>query len=100
MDLVTTPSDPLAVLRSRSYLVLLVLAAIIGVVVSAAAYFFLALVSKLQGWIFTSLPSGLGFHSAPAWWPICRWHWPGCWSGLPSGTCLARVVTRRLTDSS
>jgi H+/Cl- antiporter ClcA len=68
--LVTTPSDPLALLRSRSYLVLLVLAAIIGVVVSAVAYFFLALVSKLQGWIFTSLPSGLGFHSEPPWWPI------------------------------
>src|SRR5271155_1952744 len=68
--LLTTPSDPLALLRSRSYLVLLVLAAIIGVIVSAVAYFFLALVSKLQGWIFTSLPSGLGFHSEPAWWPI------------------------------
>jgi H+/Cl- antiporter ClcA len=50
--------------------VLLVLAAIIGVIVSAVAYFFLALISKLQGWIFTSLPSGLGFHSEPIWWPI------------------------------
>jgi hypothetical protein len=51
---VTTPSDPLALLRSRSYVALLVLAAIIGVPVSAAAAnFFLALVSKMQGWIFT-----------------------------------------------
>ncbi len=66
----TTPPDPLAMLRSKSYLVLLVLAAIIGVPVSAAAYFFLALVSKLQGWIFTSLPKGLGFHAEPLWWPI------------------------------
>ena len=66
----TTPSDPLALLRSRSYLALLVLAAIIGVPVSAAAYFFLALVSKLQGWIFTDLPHGLGFGSEPLWWPI------------------------------
>jgi hypothetical protein len=49
---VTTPSDPLALMRSRSYVALLVLAAIIGVPVSAA-YFFLALVSKMQGWIFT-----------------------------------------------
>jgi H+/Cl- antiporter ClcA len=49
---------------------LLVLAAIIGVPVSAAAYFFLALVSKLQGWIFTELPKGLGFHGEPLWWPI------------------------------
>jgi H+/Cl- antiporter ClcA len=68
--LVTTPSDPLALLRSRSYVALLVLAAIIGVPVSAAAYFFLALVAKLQGWIFTDLPKGLGFHGEPLWWPI------------------------------
>ena len=66
----TTPSDPLALLRSRSYVALLVLAAIIGVPISAAAYFFLALVSKMQGWIFTDLPKGLGFHSEPLWWPI------------------------------
>jgi H+/Cl- antiporter ClcA len=67
---VTTPSDPLALLRSKSYLALLALAAIIGVPVSAAAYFFLALVGKLQGWIFTSLPKALGFHGEPLWWPI------------------------------
>ena len=75
----TTPPDPLALLRSKSYLFLLVLAALVGVPVSAAAYFFLALVSKLQGWIFTSLPKGLGFHAEPLWWPVCRWRWPGCW---------------------
>ena len=64
------PSDPLALLRSRSYIALLVIAAIIGAPVSAAAYFFLALVSKMQGWIFTDLPKGLGFHGEPLWWPI------------------------------
>jgi H+/Cl- antiporter ClcA len=68
--LVTTPSDPLALLRSRAYLALLVLAAIIGVPVSAIAFFFLALVSELQGWIFTGLPRGLGFHGEPLWWPV------------------------------
>ncbi len=67
---VTTPPDPAALLRSRSYVALLVLAALIGAPVSAAAYFFLALVSKLQHWIFTSLPAGLGFHTEPLWWPI------------------------------
>ena len=66
----TMPSDPLALLRSRSYVALLVIAAIIGVPVSAAAYFFLALVSKMQGWIFTDLPKGLGFHAEPLWWPV------------------------------
>jgi len=29
------------------------------------AWGFLALVSKLRGWIFTSLPQGLGFHTEP-----------------------------------
>ena len=66
----STPSDPVALLRSRSYIALLVLAAIIGVPISAAAYFFLALVSKLQTWIFTDLPKDVGFHSEPLWWPI------------------------------
>jgi chloride channel protein, CIC family len=67
---VTSPADPLALLRSRSYLVLLVLAAIIGAPISAAAYFFLALVDKLNGWIFTDLPHSLGFAGEPLWWPV------------------------------
>jgi H+/Cl- antiporter ClcA len=67
---VTTPSDPLARLRTRGYLVLLAFAAAIGVPVSAAAYFFLALVNRLQGWIFSGLPRSLGFHGEPLWWPI------------------------------
>jgi H+/Cl- antiporter ClcA len=65
-----TPPDPQALLRSRAYVALLVLAAIVGVPISAAAWGFLALVNKLQGWIFTSLPKGLGFHGEPLWWPI------------------------------
>ena len=64
------PSDPLALLRSRSYIALLVIATIVGAPVSAAAYFFLALVSKMQGWIFTDLPKAVGFHAEPLWWPI------------------------------
>jgi H+/Cl- antiporter ClcA len=67
---VAMPSDALALLRSRSYLGLLVLAALIGVPVSAVAYFFLALVAKLQTWVFTSLPGALGFHGEPLWWPV------------------------------
>jgi H+/Cl- antiporter ClcA len=64
------PTDPLALLRSRSYLVLLALAAIIGAPISAVAYGFLALTTKSQGWVFTDLPKDLGFHGEPAWWPI------------------------------
>ena len=62
--------DPRALLRSRSYVGLLVVAAIIGVPVSAAAYGFLALVDYLQKEIFTHLPHGLGFQTTPVWWPL------------------------------
>jgi H+/Cl- antiporter ClcA len=64
------PSDPHALLRSRSYLQLLVLAAVLGVPVSAAAYGFLKLVDYLQQEIFTHLPHGLGFSTEPVWWPL------------------------------
>jgi H+/Cl- antiporter ClcA len=57
-------------LRSRAYVLLLVMAAILGVPISAAAYGFLALVSYLQKELFTHLPHGLGFSTAPAWWPL------------------------------
>ena len=42
------PTDPRALLRSRDYLRLLALAAILGVPVSAAAYGFLALARSLS----------------------------------------------------
>jgi H+/Cl- antiporter ClcA len=66
-----TPSpDPAAILRSRRYVGLLVLAAILGVPISAAAYGFLALVAGLQEWLFSDLPEALGLGGAPWWWPL------------------------------
>jgi H+/Cl- antiporter ClcA len=62
--------DPDALLRSRRYVGLLVLAAILGVPISAVAYGFLALVGGLQEWLFTDLPRALGFGGAPPWWPL------------------------------
>jgi H+/Cl- antiporter ClcA len=70
MDAMTTPQNPLVLLRSKGYLGLLILAAVLGAPVSAAAYGFLALVSYLQREIFTHLPNGLGFHGEPPWWPL------------------------------
>ena len=64
------PPDPMAILRSRAYIMLLVVAAILGVPISAAAYGFLALVSGLQQELFTHLPHGLGLSTVPAWWPL------------------------------
>jgi H+/Cl- antiporter ClcA len=57
-------------LRSRAYVGLLVVAAILGVPISAAAYGFLALVSYLQKELFVHLPHGLGYSAAPVWWPL------------------------------
>jgi H+/Cl- antiporter ClcA len=62
--------DPLALLRSRAYVKLLVLAALIGIPVSAVAYGFLELVAELQELLFDDLPDALGFDSVPAWWPL------------------------------
>src|SRR3954454_20270895 len=62
--------DPLAVMRSRPYLGLLLLAAALGAPVAVVAYYFLKLTDLLQQWLFTDLPSALGFASEPTWWPL------------------------------
>ena len=64
------PQDPLELLRSRSYLRLLLLAGLLGVPISALAYFFLTLITELQTWVYTDLPHGLGFSTTPVWWPV------------------------------
>src|SRR3954452_18678726 len=65
------PPDPMALLRSRDYVRLLILAGVIGVPISAFAFFFLKLVAELQKVAFTDLPTDvLGFDSTPSWWPI------------------------------
>lgn len=67
---ITTPADPLDLLRTRSYVVLLTFGALIGVPVAAVAYGFLKLVDEAQAWLFQDLPTQLGFDAAPAWWPL------------------------------
>ena len=52
-------------------LVLLVVAAVVGLVVSFAAWGFLELVHQIQVGIFEKLPEQLGYdHGAPVWWPL------------------------------
>lgn len=62
--------DHVAVLRSRAYLSALVLAALLGVPISIAAYGFLALTSQLQEAIFEDLPGSIFTGTTPAWWPV------------------------------
>ena len=64
------PIDPVAVIRSKSYLTALVLAAVLGIPISAVAYGFLALVSKIQQLLFTDLPGDVFSGATPAWWPV------------------------------
>src|SRR4051794_12009001 len=63
-------ADATALLRSRRYLRLLVIAAVLGVPISAAAYWFLVVTGVLQRWLYQSVPGELGLDTVPAWWPL------------------------------
>src|SRR5947208_8797393 len=67
-DAAGAPADPTATLRSKRFLVLLVLAGIVGLVVSFAAWGFLELLHQIQVGVFQGLPKDLGFSSTPRWW--------------------------------
>lgn len=62
--------DPVTVIRSKPYLAALIFAAILGIPVSAIAYGFLALVAKIQHYVFDDLPTQVTGGPAPAWWPL------------------------------
>ena len=64
-DAAAPPVDPGSLIRSRQYRVLLVLAAVIGLLVSLASWAFLEAVHELQHWVFVALPDELGFEQRP-----------------------------------
>jgi H+/Cl- antiporter ClcA len=64
------PMDPHVVIRSKRYLAALLLAALLGIPISVAAYGFLALVSAIQEYLFDDLPQGIFTGGTPAWWPV------------------------------
>jgi H+/Cl- antiporter ClcA len=58
----------------RAFAALLLIAAVVGVVVSLAAWGFLELIHQMQVGVFTKLPDAVGFdNGAPLWWslPVC-----------------------------
>lgn len=67
---IAPPADPLDLLRSRSYVVLLAFGALIGAPIAAVAYLFLKAVDEGQVWLFQDLPTAVGFDAAPVWWPV------------------------------
>jgi H+/Cl- antiporter ClcA len=86
------PAEPTAqqaaeTMRSKRFLVLLVIVAVIGVVVSLATWCFLELIYQLQRELWTHLPHALGYKSGP---PL--------WWGLPvlavAGLLVALAITR------
>jgi len=60
----------LTLLRSRGYIVILFVAAVLGAPIALLSYWFLQLSAHLQGWLFTDLPKTLGFPGQPVWWPV------------------------------
>src|SRR3954454_1638008 len=63
-------ADPLALMRSSRFAVILVLAALVGIAASLAAWGFLELVHWVQVWVYTDLPKAFGYHHAPRWWSL------------------------------
>jgi H+/Cl- antiporter ClcA len=88
--------EPASVMRSRQFLGLLALAAVVGVVASFAAWCFLELIHELQEGVYTDLPEALGYDKAPLWWPLpalfiagaivafAIWRLPGTGGHLPA----------------
>lgn len=62
--------DPEALMRSRPFLGLLALAAIVGVIASLVAWGFLEAIHEIENGVYDSLPDALGFESTPDWWSL------------------------------
>ena len=62
--------DAREIMRSKRFVSLLVLAAVVGVVASLAAWGFLELINLTQDGVYQDLPDALGFDSAPLWWSL------------------------------
>ena len=66
-----SPEQVEETIQSRGFLVLLFVAAIVGVVVSLAAWCFLELVNQIQRGVYVHLPSDVGYHGGPPiWWSL------------------------------
>ncbi|HYB27700.1 MAG TPA: chloride channel protein [Solirubrobacteraceae bacterium] len=66
-----TPEQADATIRSKRYVALLVVVAVIGVIVSLAAWCFLEGIHQIQQELYTHLPHAVGYQNAPPkWWPL------------------------------
>ena len=83
----SAPADPMKVIQSRGYLQLLAISALLGIPISALAYFFLKATNVLQEWAYVKAPDALGYSSMPDWWPII----PLTMAGLAVGLVVTRL---------
>jgi len=66
-----TPQQAAAAMTNRRFVVLLVVVAVVGIVVSLAAWGFLELIYQLQRELYTHLPNALGYKNGPPlWWSL------------------------------
>lgn len=66
-----TDEQVAATMRSRPFIVLLVIVSVVGVVVSFATWGFLELIHQITQELYTHLPNALGYHHGPpVWWPL------------------------------
>jgi H+/Cl- antiporter ClcA len=83
-----TPTDSSPSVPPRQFIALLVLAAVVGLVVSLAAWCFLEAVHWTQQGVFDDLPDAVGYDDgAPLWWPlpVC------CLAGLVVAFAIVRL---------
>ena len=80
--------SPESTLRSRAFVAVLALAAVVGVIASLAAWCFLELIFYMQQWVFTDIPKDLGFDQGPPLW----WYLPVlAFAGLVTAFAIARL---------
>jgi H+/Cl- antiporter ClcA len=65
-----SPADPAAMILTREYGRLLLLAGAVGLITALAAWCFLTMVPWIQTSVFEDLPVAIGFAEPPRWWPI------------------------------
>jgi H+/Cl- antiporter ClcA len=87
VDAPAAAPDPGAILRSRNFVVLLIFAAVVGIIVSLASWAFLELVHRTQVGLFTNLPDALNLSPIPGWWYLLVL---GI-SGLPVALAIVRL---------
>ena len=62
--------NPIALMRSRKFIGLLAIAAVVGLVAAVAAFAFLEVIYLITQGVYDELPEALGFDSTPVWWSL------------------------------